>query len=112
VHATVMCGLWTPEGGSLIQPTMTGDPLKDLKKVFVVPQKIHMALGTLQDQLTYPEFIPKEERTEEMAGRMQELLDMVGVGYLVSRWAGDADETNYENHLGWDHVVRWEDVLR
>ena len=70
-----------------------------------------MALGTLQDQLTYPDFIRKENRTPAMEAKMQALLDMVGIGYLVSRWEGDADETNYESHLGWDHVVRWEDVL-
>ena len=46
-----------------------------------------------------------------MERRLQEMLDLVGIGYLVKRWEGDADETNYEDHLGWDHTVRWEDVL-
>lgn len=76
-----------------------------------MPQKIHMALGSLQDQVTYPQFIPKEERTRELEVQMQEVLDLVGIGYLVKRWEGDADETNYEEHAGWDHIVRWEDVL-
>ena len=58
-----------------------------------------------------PDYIPKEKRTDAMERRLQEMLDLVGIGYLVKRWEGDADETNYEDHLGWDHTVRWEDVL-
>lgn len=139
--ARVIGQLWETQGGEFILPAETGIPLVDLQKVFVVPQKIHMALGTLQDQVTYPQHIPKEHRTPELERRMQEMLDLVGIGYLVKRWAGnrlpiiyvfecrvvtpvnphgmilgcvplgDADETNYEEHQGWDHVVRWEDVL-
>ena len=33
-----------------------------LKELFVVPQRIHMTLGTLADQVTYPEFIPPAGR--------------------------------------------------
>lgn len=38
----------------------------------------------------YPLQIPKHERTVEFEQELQELLDMVGIGYLVKRWAGDA----------------------
>ena len=109
--ARVMGQLWEAQGGVFTLPPETGNPLVDLKKVFVVPQKIHMALGSLQDQVTYPEFITKENRTPELELRLQEMLELVGIGYLVARWEGDADETNYEEHEGWDHIVRWEDVL-
>ena len=109
--ARVIGQLWEPHGGKFTLPRETGNPLVDLQKVFVVPQKIHMALGSLQDQVTYPQFIPKEERTKELEVQMKEVLDLVGIGYLVERWDGDADETNYEDHAGWDHIVRWEDVL-
>ena len=37
--------LWEPQGGEFVLPMETGDPLTNLKKLFVVPQKIHMALG-------------------------------------------------------------------
>ena len=74
-------------------------------------RQIHMALGSLQDQITYPQFIPREERTAELEVRLQAMLDLVGIGYLVKRWEGDADETNYQEHAGWDHIVRWEDVM-
>ena len=68
-------------------------------------------MGSLADQVTYPGKIPASERTEEQTAKLQELLDMVGIGYLVIRWAGDAEDVTRENHLGWDHVARWEDVL-
>ena len=43
--ARVMGRLWEPQGGEFILPMETGDPLTNLKKLFVVPQKIHVALG-------------------------------------------------------------------
>lgn len=55
--ARVIGQLWQPQGGEFILPPETGKPLVDLKKVFIVPQKIHMALGTLQDQVTYPQHV-------------------------------------------------------
>ena len=86
-------------------------------------------------QVTYPIRIAKGDRTAEIEDRLQELLDLVGVGYLVTRWAGDApdkdkgkgkdkdkgegkeneneDEGKEQNtsKLGFDHVTKWEDVL-
>lgn len=38
--ARVMGQLWEPQGGTFKLPRETGDPLVDLKKVFVVPQKV------------------------------------------------------------------------
>ena len=67
---------------------------KPFHGVFMVPQKIHMATGTLADQVTYPTRIERSERTAEIESRLQELLDLVGVGYLVTRWAGDATGRN------------------
>ena len=45
-----------------------------------------MALGTLADQLTYPVVV--EKRSAELEKRLQELLDLVGIGHLVDRWSG------------------------
>ena len=59
--------------------------------VFCVPQRIYMTLGTLAEQITYPQTIMKHERTAEIEAQLQKLLDLVGIGYLVSRWGGDAD---------------------
>eukprot|EP01048_Picozoa_sp_COSAG05_P024401 COSAG05_NODE_5721_length_1107_cov_1.481151_1_plen_197_part_10 len=56
----------------------------------VVPQRIHMVIGTLADQVTYPQFVPPEQRTVEFEAKLLGLLDLVGIAYLVDRWGGDA----------------------
>ena len=123
----LLTGLWPAHKGEV---TVDGD-------LFCVPQRIYMTLGTLADQVTYPDTVPKDERTEDVEARLLKLLDLVGIAYLVSRWAGDADvrlnivvvlsrlalsvaltskasplqDTEYDDHHGWDHVAQWEDVL-
>jgi ABC-type uncharacterized transport system fused permease/ATPase subunit len=81
--------------------------------------------GNLADQITYPHSIPRAERDGALEARLQKLLDQVGIGYLVSRWAGDAQDTvmtidgksitvvsvSGEDTKGWDAAVTWEDVL-
>ena len=49
----------------------------------------------------YPDSIAKQDRTPELERHLQELLDLVGIGYLVSRWAGDIRDA--DEHKGWDH---------
>jgi ABC-type uncharacterized transport system fused permease/ATPase subunit len=66
-----------------------------------------MVLGSLADQVTYPHKVEKADRTPEMEQQLQELLNTVGIGYLVKRWAGDSESVTVEE-LGWDHVTRWE----
>ena len=122
-------GLWPTPAGSISVPCPAGSNRPGLKEVFVVPQRILMALGTLADQLTYPVVV--EQRSAELEKRLQELLDLVGIGYLVDRWSGteriewggstsgakhgktvqDEDEAGPQWHSGWDHVTKWEDVL-
>jgi hypothetical protein len=67
--------------------------------------------GSLADQVTYPVRIEPADRTEEVEAKLQELLDLVGVGYLVTRWAGDAVGKKRADHKGWDHKTKWEEVL-
>ena len=67
--------------------------------------------GNLADQVTYPVRIDPADRTPEIEAKLQELLDLVGVGYLVTRWAGDAAGKKRADHKGWDHETKWEDVL-
>ena len=107
----VISGLWPHAEGTLSVPCPKGSKIPGLKNVFIVPQRIHMALGTLADQVTYPLKIPTAERTAEKEAELMALLDQVGIGYLVSRWAGDADGAVAAGHKGWDHTTRWEDVL-
>eukprot|EP01047_Picozoa_sp_COSAG01_P092887 COSAG01_NODE_24150_length_788_cov_12.641509_2_plen_61_part_01 len=61
-----------------------------------------MATGSLADQVTYPCRIEPCNRTPAVEARLQELLDLVGVGYLVTRWGGDAAGKKSAMHKGWD----------
>merc|ERR1711865_142692 len=42
--ARVIAGLWPVQNGILTVPKSTGDNMKDLQRIFIVPQRIHMAL--------------------------------------------------------------------
>lgn len=48
----VISGLWPHANGTLSVPCPKGSKIPGLKNVFIVPQRIHMALGTLADQVT------------------------------------------------------------
>lgn len=78
-------------GGSVTKPTSD--------KLFYVPQKPYLPLGTFRDQVIYPdtqkEAAAKGYNDEELI----KLLDTVHLGYLVEREGG------------WDTVHDWADVL-
>ena len=90
--ARVTSGLWPHTQGTVAVPTPQGSAVPGLRDVFVVPQRLHMFTGSLADQVTYPTAIPAAERTVEQEEHLQQLLDTVGIGYLVRRWAGDRED--------------------
>ena len=67
-----LSGLWPLMKGSLDRP------LNELGEVFVVPQRIHMVLGSLADQVTYPKVLDKAERTKAVEAELMALLGLVG----------------------------------
>lgn len=83
-----MAGLWPIPKGSIECPCPAGSNRPGLKEIFIVPQRIHMALGTLSDQITYPETVSCAERTPEIEEKLMRLLTLVGIEYLVDRWSG------------------------
>ena len=63
-----------------------------------------MVLGSLGDQITYPSIIKISDRTDAIAQKMQDCLDIVGIGFLTKREKqGDS--------AGFDTVKKWEDCL-
>lgn len=87
----ILGDLWPLFGGTLTKPEAT--------KLFYVPQKPYLPLGTFRDQVIYP-----DTRQEAMAkgfddDAIMKLLDTVHLGYLVEREGG------------WDTVQDWADVL-
>ena len=89
-------------GSSLLAKPSGPDPTKKFMGVFLVPQRMYMADGTLADQVTYPLRIKKEDRTKEDEAKMFEQLKLVGIEYLVARNEKDG---------GWDAKNNWENVF-
>jgi ABC-type uncharacterized transport system fused permease/ATPase subunit len=77
----VLGGLWPISRGTIFAP-ISHDGRPDPDQVFLVPQRIYMASGTLAEQVHYPQ---AAELTAELEERLQALLDLVGVGYLSTR---------------------------
>ncbi|KAI8883643.1 hypothetical protein K501DRAFT_313954 [Backusella circina FSU 941] len=88
----ILGDLWPLFGGTLTKP--------DPNKLFYVPQKPYLPLGTFRDQVIYPdtqqEAISKKNYNDE---KLLKLLETVHLGYLVEREGG------------WDSVQDWADVL-
>ncbi|XP_023936900.2 ATP-binding cassette sub-family D member 3 [Bicyclus anynana] len=83
--------LWPLFGGTLTKPPKG--------KLFYVPQRPYMTLGTFRDQVIYPqtrEEMLRRGRTDEELNRF---LEIVQLSYLTNREGG------------WDAVEDWMDVL-
>ena len=129
----VLSGLWPAHTGNVTLPGCRTGMQPSLSDVFIVPQRIHMVLGTLADQITYPARIGTIDRTAADEARMLSLLEKVGVDYLVARWGDDGDLNNLRDadasvelglaasadmrgpvtvaSEGWDKEVEWEHIL-
>ena len=91
----VLGGLWPkmPEGkDSKASIKTNGD-------IFLVPQRVYSVRGSLFDQITYPAYIEESIIKQSDYDHAQKLLDLVGIGYLVSRDGG------------WNSKRKFEDVL-
>ncbi|KAK9305710.1 hypothetical protein QLX08_003454 [Tetragonisca angustula] len=76
-------------------------------KLFYIPQRPYMTLGTLRDQVIYPHTKTEMMRRGQMTDDdLRKLLDLVQLGHLLER-------ENFTNSVGqaWDTVADWMDVL-
>ncbi len=88
----ILGDLWPLFNGTLTKPQAS--------KLFYVPQKPYVAIGTLRDQVIYPDS-PEESLAKGFSDkRLLELLSAVHLEYLVTREGG------------WDAIQDWADVLR
>ncbi|KAI5712058.1 hypothetical protein M8J76_006311 [Diaphorina citri] len=83
--------LWPLFGGTVTKPPRG--------KLFYVPQRPYMTLGTLRDQVIYPH--TKEDMIQKgiTDADLTEYLQKVQLGYILNR------------EKGWDTVADWIDVL-
>jgi len=86
--------LWPLWGGTLRKP-----PFKDL---FYIPQKPYMAIGTLRDQVIYPDSVKEMADKKITDNDLFQLLDSVQLRELVDKRKASG---------GWDSIEDWADVL-
>lgn len=86
----VICGLWPIYGGTLHRP---------LTAMFYIPQKPYMPIGSLRDQVIYPDTIEdmmKKGKTDE---DLDKIVSLVALSSIVAREGG------------WSAVADWKDIL-
>ncbi|XP_047122836.1 ATP-binding cassette sub-family D member 3 isoform X1 [Hydra vulgaris] len=87
----VLGELWPAYKGSVTKP--------HAGKLFYVPQRPYMTIGTLRDQIIYPDSIGHMKVKGVKDNDLKVMLDKVHLGYILEREGG------------WDSVQDWIDVL-
>ncbi|KAJ3287241.1 hypothetical protein HK104_008710 [Borealophlyctis nickersoniae] len=87
----ILGGLWPICGGTVKKP--------HYKKIFYIPQRPYLSLGTLRDQVIYPDTKAEMEAKGVTDADLQTMLQIVQVGSIVEREGG------------WDAEKDWKDVL-
>ncbi|KAI9304505.1 ABC transporter transmembrane region 2-domain-containing protein [Cunninghamella echinulata] len=87
----ILGDLWPLFGGTLTKPAAG--------KLFYVPQKPYLPLGTFRDQIIYPDTANEARSKGFTDEKLMDLLETVHLSYLVEREGG------------WDAIQDWADVL-
>ncbi|XP_073705527.1 ATP-binding cassette sub-family D member 3b [Garra rufa] len=87
----VLGELWPLYGGELTKP--------ERGKLFYVPQRPYMTLGSLRDQVIYPDTHEDQKKKGTSDRVLKEYLDNVQLGHILEREGS------------WDSVQDWMDVL-
>ncbi|KAI9592371.1 ABC transporter transmembrane region 2-domain-containing protein [Syncephalis fuscata] len=87
----ILGGLWPVYGGTVHKP--------DPSKVFYIPQRPYLSLGTLRDQIIYPHTVDVMKKRGITDDDLLKILGLVQLGHIVEREGG------------WEIEREWKDAL-
>jgi len=86
-----LTSLFFPVGGTVHRPNP--------KNIFYIPQRPYLSLGTLRDQIIYPDTVEDMKAKGVTDQDLQEILEVVQLNNIVEREGG------------WDREREWRDAL-